>query len=99
MTGKSQKQYDTLTKASLKSLSFVNKHFASGSGMQPTIEEEAMTTKTGTTSRNNYINNSLSRTHTLGFNGGNPELTNVMETFLQNMSPDMRRVVSRITGV
>jgi hypothetical protein len=98
ITGKSQKQYDTLTKGSLKSLSFVNKHFASGSG-NGIIEEEAMSTKTGTTSRNNYMNNAMSRTQTLGFNVPNPELTNTMEYFLQNMSPDMRRVVSRITGV
>ncbi len=58
-----------------------------------------MTTKTGTTSRNNYINNAMSRTHTLGFNGGNAEVTNVMESFLQNMTPELRRIVSRITGV
>ena len=63
ITGKSQKPHDTLTKASLKSLSFINKHFASGSGAaHPIIEEEAMSTKTGTTSRNNYINNAMSRT-------------------------------------
>jgi hypothetical protein len=99
MTGKSQKQYDTLTKGSLKSLSFVNRHFASGSGANPIIEEEAISTKTGTTSRNNYMNHAMSRTQTLGFNASNPELTNTMETFLQYMSPDMRRIVSRITGV
>ena len=58
-----------------------------------------MSTKTGTTSRNNYMNNAMSRTQTLGFNVPNPELTNTMEYFLQSMSPDMRRVVSRITGV
>ena len=68
MTGKSQKQYDTLTKASLKSLSFVNKHFASGNGAaNPIIEEEATSTKTGLTSRNNYLNHAMSRTQTLGF--------------------------------
>lgn len=39
-------KYDTLSKASLKSLSFVNKNQAQ------TIEEETMTTKTGVTSRN-----------------------------------------------
>lgn len=83
ITGKSQKHFDTLTKASLKSLSFVNKHFASGSGAaNPIIEEETISTKTGTTSRNNYINNAMSRTQTLGFNSSNPELTNTMETFL-----------------
>jgi hypothetical protein len=88
-----------LTKASLKSFSFVNKHFASGGPSNPTIEEEAMTTKSGTTSRNNYINNAMSRTQTLGFNGGNAEVPNVMESFLQNMTPELRHIVSRITGV
>ncbi len=100
LTGKTNKQFDTLTKASLKSLSFVNKHFASGGAAQPTIEEEAMSTKTGITSRNNYGNNAMSRTHTQGFNSNsNPEVANVMETFLQNISPDLRRIVQRITGV
>ena len=42
----------------------------------------------------------MSRTHTQGFNSNsNPEVANVMETFIQNMSPDLRRIVQRITGV
>ena len=81
---------DTLSKASLKSLSFVNKN-------QPaTIEEEAMSTKTGTSSRNQ--GGSMSRAQTVG-GFVNLDPSNIMENFLQNLSSEMRRVVSRITGV
>jgi hypothetical protein len=48
---KSSKNFDALSKASLKSLSFVNKNFG-GAGTNPIIEEESMSTKTGSTSRN-----------------------------------------------
>lgn len=61
-----------------------------------------MSTKTGTTSRNNYMMNvaggmSRSQTHSAHGEGTNP--SNMMESFLQGMGPDMRRVISKITGV
>ena len=96
----SKQQYDTLSKASLKSLSFVNKNGATANNI--IMEEDAMSAKTGTTSRNNYLMNGISgmsRTQTHSAHGEVNNSSNMMESFLQGMSPEMRRVISKITGV
>jgi hypothetical protein len=75
----SRDKFDTLTKASLKSLSFV------GQGQMATIEEDIMSLKSTGTSRNHGT--TLTRTQTLF------DTSNNMEAFLSHLSPDLRRVV------
>ena len=87
MSRQAKDTLSVLSKNSLKSLSFVG-HGTNTKNYYETIDEELQSHRSGST----RISGSASRT----MHGG--DTSNSVEYFLQGMSPDLRRVLQKITG-